>query len=166
MDLKKLMQSLHYGAQHLTQEELQFFTPLWNGFQRTSVVPPPQVPVLVEMYKRVTLRQIDVAALVAELQNNVLFLSDDEKAAVDGAVMTLELLEALDLVSIQKLVNIRGALHQRQHRTLVRDDETGKAGQVVPAAPRRALPAGVQPRPSARRGAGSALEAASKLIKR
>lgn len=169
MDLKKLMSTLHYGAQHLTQEELGFFSPVYARFQQTGNVPSAYVTTLIDLYKKVAFRQLDVGALVAELQSNVLLLTDTEQSEIEGAQMTFDLSGTLDAATVQRLLQIRGALHLRQHNTLVRKDEP----LVADSAPRPTQLA-VRPvqnsapgrRPSARRAGSSALDAAARLLKR
>lgn len=153
MDLKQLMGALHFGAQHMTPEELRDFSTIHVGYKKTDSVPQEKLPGLIQLYKQLAYRQIDRQALLAELLGSLLLLSDDEQAAVEGAQMEFELSGTLTTTETQRLLQIRQALRTRQHVTLLPKTE--------------ALAPPVQPkRPSARRAGGSAIDAAAKLLKR
>lgn len=181
MDLKQIMQELHAGAQHFTPDELKFFNNVWAIFQRNHGIAEAHAPHVLELYKKLRFRQVDVNGLLADLESNMLLLASDEQAALEGARIAFELDGALDHRTIEKLLVFRKGVISRQHHTLAGRGELAPAAQVVraPLQPSRALPAPTAPalpantrRPSARRpgaqqplGPVAALEAASKLLK-
>jgi hypothetical protein len=187
MDLKQIMQELHFGAQHFAPDERRFFDNVWTIFQKNGGIAEAHAPHVLELYKKLKFRQLDVNGLIGELESNVLLLADDEHATLEGARMALELDGRLDNRTIEKLLILRKNFRERQHNTLVGRGESVQAAvpaRVLPAptAPARALPApprlpasphpsnpAVMRRPSARRpgplGPVAALEAASKLLK-
>jgi hypothetical protein len=174
MDLKQIMQELNFGAQHFTAEEKRFFDGVFSGFNRTGNVAEAHAPHILSLYRKIKFRQLDVNALLSELEASVLLLAEDEQARVAGARMAFDYDGQLDNTSIEAILKVRKAFYDRQHSTLAGRGENA-LGASKPVAPRPPLlpahpsnPAVVR-RPSARRagplGPVAALEAASKLLK-
>ena len=175
MDLKQIMQELNFGAQHFTAEEKRFFDSVLAGFQRSGNIAEAHAPHVLSLYRKIKFRQLDIGALLAELESNVLLLAEDEQAKVVGARMAFEYDGQLDSTSIEAVLKVRKAFYDRQHNTLAGRGENTAGVPARPLAPRAPLlpvhpanPSAVR-RPSARRhgplGPVAALEAASKLLK-
>jgi hypothetical protein len=185
MDLKQILQELHFGAQHFTPEEKRFFDGVWENFKRRGNIADVHAPHVLELYRKLKFREIDVNALLSDLEANLLLLADDEQAKVAGARMALEYDGGqLDPKSVEILLKVRKALADRQHTTLAGRGELA-AQRPAPATVRPPVylppplpPRALQPPPAAPRqlprkntrsaplGHVSALEAAAKLLKR
>ncbi len=173
MDLHQIMRELHYGAEHFTNEERAFFDKVMNGFRKNGAILQADAPHVLTLYKKLKFLQINPAQVVAGLEANMLLLSTDEQAAVEGARYTLEYGSTLDMVTLEKLLGIGKALAERQHSALVSKGEPILAAVPARIQPQKtSLPPPAQPtpkRPSALRPAPlkpiPALEAAMKLLK-
>jgi hypothetical protein len=177
MDLNQVMQELHFGAQHFSPTEKQFFDGVWGNFKRSGNIAEVHAPHILELYRKLKFRQVDANALLADLEANVLLLADDEQAKVVGARMALEFDGGqLDTKSIEALLKVRKALSERQHITL-----SGRGGLAAmapaPAPARRTpplplalpvlpVPARKGPRSQPPLGHVNALEAVAKLLKK
>lgn len=137
LDLKQVMQELHYGAQYFSPEEKRFFDSVFNAFKRSGEIADVHAPHVLELYRKLKFRQVDVNALLDDLEANLLLLAEDEQSKVAGARMALEYTGGvLDTKSVEALLKVRKALADRQHTTL--------AGRAELTAP-RPLRAPVQP---------------------
>lgn len=170
MDLKQMMQEMHYNAQYLSDEERTFFEQQWGWLKKRGEVPQSSVSPLVDMYRKIKLRQVDVNTLILELEHSVLMLSSDEQALVEAARITFELGDQLDPATLIRLLGIRKELVVRQHQTQA--DSTTEApkkqGIVVqqqPSPPKRPSARRVQPQPAHQIGNNS-LKAALDLLNR
>jgi hypothetical protein len=173
MNLNQIMQELHAGAQFFSPDERRFFDSVWVSFQKTGGIAEVHAPHVLELYKKVRFRAVDVSGVLGELEGNVLLLAGDEQAMLEGARMAFELDGQLDTRTLEKLLLLRKNLRERQHNTLA-----GRGELVQAAVPARVLPAPAPPvsrqpppnpsRPSARRpaplGVVAALDAAAKLL--
>jgi len=160
MDLKQIMQELHYGAQHFSREEKRFFDGVWAGFSRSGIIAESHAPHILELYRKIKFRQLDMNAILAELEANTLLLAESEQTKVEGARMSLELLGQLDNVTIEAILKVRKAFLDRQHNTIA---GRGELATPRPQAPRVAAAPQQMPRALP---AMSALDAAAKLLKK
>ena len=173
MDLNQIMRELHYGAQYFTGEERTFFNRVWKEFEQSKGIAQPDAPGVLQLYKKIKFLQIDPNEVVSSLESNNLLLSPPEQVEVEGARYMHEYGGTLDMVTLERMLALRQAVHERQHNSLV-----GR-GEAVPAVLSRAQPAQTQAssrilpgprRPSARAPGAPlrpipALEAARKLLK-
>jgi hypothetical protein len=136
---------------------------------------------VLELYRKLKFRELDVGALLSDLEANLLLLAEDEQAKVAGARMALEYDGGqLDTKSIEVLLKVRKALADRQHTTLAGRGELAvqrpapatvrPPAYLPPPLPPRALPAPSAPSRKNPRNAPighlSALEQAAKLLKK
>lgn len=122
-NLQQILQEIRFGAQYLTDEERRFFDSVWQTFEKTGGAAEVQIPHVLSLHKKILLRMVDAGSLLAELEANVLMLSEEEQAAVTGAKIALEYGGAVDMRTLEKLLAIRKAFHARQHQTLVAKGE-------------------------------------------
>lgn len=119
MDFKHVMEAIKLSAQHLYDAEIGFFHKVLDTYNRSGTIAEVHKPHVMELYRKVQLRQADINALLSSLEANSLFLSAEEQAKVVGARMAYEFDNTgLDIQTTAALMALQKSVSERQHNTL------------------------------------------------